>query len=412
MQSVDLVRFQVVNTEGWTLLFTALGPAALRPLLRQPIDGTLFHCNNGFQQMLKMPLRVKEKKLDREALDRLSATLRDVPFLEDADLKRENARGNSRVAFVLGVHGAATDRRLVCEVKASGQPRIAREACLNLLDYTCSDDQDYPVFIAPYISPEASSICEGYGVGYLDLAGNCRLAFDQVYIRREGYPNAVVQKRDLRSLYSPKAERVLRVLLESGKRAWRMQKLADEAGVSLGQVANVKKLLADREWIETETGGLRLRSLDEAVSPILKEWAANYRPSRNSQIDFYSLKAIPQTEAELVEAGRKLKIRIAFTGFSGAARLAPTVRYQRITAYAAGDAEALAVRLNLKRVTSGANLTLIAPYDAGVFYGSSDVDGAPIVSPVQLWLDLKQTKGRGEEAAAAILEEVIKPKWR
>jgi hypothetical protein len=40
------------------------------------------------------------------------------------------------------------------------------------------------------------------------------------------------------------------------------------------------------------------------------------------------------------------------------------------------------------------------------------VEGAPVVSPVQLYLDLAQTKGRGEEAAAAILEEVIKPIWR
>ena len=362
--------------------------------------------------MLKIKPRIKGQALQRAALDRLAAALREVPFLDDADVKRESTRGDSRVDFALGIRGAATDHRLVCQVKSSGQPRIAREACLNLLDYTRSDRRDYPVFIAPYISPEASSICEGYGVGYADLAGNCRLAFDQLYIRREGYPNAGVQKRDLRSLYSPKAERVLRVLLASGKRDWRMQQLADEAGVSLGQAANVKKLLADREWISTGTGGLRLRSLDEAVSPLLKEWAANYRSSRNSQADFYSLKAIPRTEAELVEVGRKLKIRFAFTGFSGAARLAPAVRYQRVTAYAAGDAEALAAGLNLKRVTSGANLTLIAPYDAGVFYGSCDVEGAPIVSPVQLWLDLGQTKGRGEEAAAAILEEVIKPKWR
>jgi len=362
--------------------------------------------------MLKIPSMVKGAALEREALDRLTAALREVPFLEDANFRRESPRGDPRVAFVIGIRGKRADRRLVCQVKSSGQPRIAREACLNLLDYIRSGRRDYPVFIAPYISPEASSICKGYGVGYLDLAGNCRLAFDQVYIRREGYLNLAVQKRDLRSLYSPKAERVLRVLLASGTRAWRMQELADEAGISLGKVANVKKLLAEREWIDTGTGGLGLRSLDEAVSPLLKEWAANYRSRSDLQADFYSLKAIPQTEAELVEAGRRLKIPFAFTGFSGAARLAPTVRYQRITAYAAGDAQALAARLNLKRVTSGANLTLIAPYDAGVFYGSCDIEGAAIVSPVQLWLDLGQTKGRGEEAAEMILEEVIKPQWR
>ena len=250
------------------------------------------------------------------------------------------------------IRGATTDRGLVCEVKSSGQPRIAREACVTLKYYVRSDSRDYPVFLAPYISPEAASICEGYDVGYLDLAGNCRLSFDQIYIRREGFPNPRVQKRDLRSLYSAKAERVLRVLLTAGNRTWRTQELADEAGVSLGQVANVKKLLDAREWIETERAGFGLRSFDAAVLPLLKEWAANYRSARNSPSDFYSLQPIPQVEAEMTDASRKLKMQLAFTGFSGAARLAPAVGYQRITVYVVGDTGALAQRLKLKPVAA------------------------------------------------------------
>jgi hypothetical protein len=350
--------------------------------------------------------------LEREAADRLVETVREAPFLADASIRRDRARGESRIDFVCSIRAATIDRRLVCEVKASGQPRIARETCLDLVDYARSDKRDYPVFIAPYISSEAASICEGYGVGYLDMAGNCRLAFDQVFIRREGYPNPTIQKRDLRSLYSPKAERVLRVLLTAGNRSWRMQELADEAEVSLGQTANVKKILADREWIDTEASGLSLQSLEDGALPLLKEWAASYRFSRNSPADYYSLKPIPQMEAELAAESRRLNVRVAFTGFSGAARFAPAVRYQRITAYAGGDITPLLERLALKPVTSGATVTIIQPYDEGVFYGTREMEDAPIVSPVQIYLDLKQTKGRGEEAAAAILEEVIKPRWR
>jgi len=289
---------------------------------------------------------------------------------------------------------------------------MAREACLNLLDYVRSDKRNYPMFIAPYISPSAAAICEQYKVGYFDLAGNCRLTFDQVYIRREGFPNPSVQKRDLRSLYSPKAERVLRVLLTAGKRNWRMQELADEGNVSLGQAANVKKLLSDREWIDAKAGGVRLRSLDDAVLPMLTEWAENYRMERSTASEYYSLKPIPQTEAELASASLGVNARIAFSGFSGAARFAPAVRYQRVTAYVVGDQTALANRLGLKLVSSGANVTLIEPYDEGVLYGAKEVEGAPVVSPVQLYIDLTQTKGRGEEAASAIMEEVIKPQWR
>ena len=103
---------------------------------------------------------------------------------------------------------------------------------------------------------------------------------------------------------------------------------------------------------------------------------------------------------------------VAFTGFSGAARFAPAVRYQRVSAYVGGDVDAVAKELGLKPVPSGANVTLITPYDDGVFFGTRKVEGAPVVSPVQIYLDLIQNKGRGEEAASAILEEVIKPLWR
>jgi hypothetical protein len=367
-----------------------------------------FQCNDGFQQTLKMPLLVKEEGIEQDAADRLVSALREVPILERASIRRHSSRGDSRIDFILAIGSGAKDRRLVCQVRPDGRPRIAREACLELVDYARSDKRDYPVFIAPYISPDAAAICDEYQAGYFDLAGNCRLAFDRVYIRRESFPNPSVQKRDLRSLYSPKAERVLRVLLAAGKRNWRMQELADEAAVSLGQAANVKKLLLDREWIETDTDGLRIRSFHDAALPLLTEWAGNYRMERNTASEYYSLNPIPKTEAELAQ----VKTRLAFTSFSGAARFAPAVRYQRVTAYVLGRRPALVKRIGLKPVPSGGNVTLIEPYDEGVFYGTRAIEGAPVVSPVQLFLDLMQIKGRGEEAASAILEQAIKPLWR
>ena len=66
------------------------------------------------------------------------------------------------------------------------------------------------------------------------------------------------EKRDLRSLYSPKAERVLRVLLTAPKQRWKTQDMAQTAQVSLGQVAHVKKFLADREWQKTDLTGMGL----------------------------------------------------------------------------------------------------------------------------------------------------------
>jgi hypothetical protein len=73
--------------------------------------------------------------------------------------------------------------------------------------------------------------------------------------------------------------------------------------------------------------------------------------------------------------------------------------------------EIIAEKLLLKEVTSGANVTLFVPYDEGVFYGTRQIDGIYIASPVQVYLDLIELKGRGPEAAQAILDEVIKRSW-
>ncbi len=361
--------------------------------------------------MLKSVAEVKGAGIEVGAKRVLAETLRDVPFFKDLDFRHNVQVGRTEIDLLATLRVREKRQRLVCEVKAIGQPRLARESCLRLLHLVKGSD-DYPVFIAPYVSPGASAICIEMGVGFIDLAGNCRLTFDGVYIQRSAYPNPAVMRRDLRSLYSPKAERVLRVLVTGGPRRWKTQELANETRVSLGQIANVKKLLADREWIDSDDSGFGLRSFDRAVMPLTKEWSEIYRLSRSASADFYSMKPVPETESMLVVNANELGGDLAFTAFSGAARLQPVVRYQRVAAYYLGDPEQLAERAGLKRVNSGANVTLLSPYDEGVLYGVRQIDHAPIISPVQLYLDLRQTKGRGEEAAKALLDEVIAPQWR
>lgn len=356
--------------------------------------------------MLKTAYPMKEQEAAQEAGRRLAEVLCGVPFL--SEIRIESLGGpHDEIDLAISARSKGGKQRLLCEVKLNGQPRIVRDACRRLRDFIASGKKGYPVLIAPYLSPEATSICVESGVGYLDFAGNCRLVFDQVFILREGYPNPSVQKRELRSLYSPKAERVLRVLLNAGPRAWKMQDLATEARVSLGQVANVKKLLLDREWAVPDSAGFRLRSLEDGVLPLLREWAANYRAGRSRYHGFYSMRLLPEVEAAIGADSRA-----ALTELSGAARLAPAVRYQRVTAYVQGDVMRVAGTAGFKSVATGGNIALMEPYDDGVFFGSQVIDGVRVVSTVQVYLDLANVKARGEEAAAAILEGVIKPLWQ
>jgi hypothetical protein len=345
--------------------------------------------------------------IEEKAENALRRCLERVPFLKIGSLLRQAGAGNFQVDILVTIVLPDCTQELVVEIKNNGQPRIAHEAVNQLLRLREVYPDGYGVFIAPYISTQAAEICIKDGIGYVDLAGNCRLSFGRVYIEQVGNPNPYSVKRDLQSLYSPKASRILRVLLNDPKRFWKTQNLAKEAMVSLGQTANIKKLLGDREWIESTSSGFSLTEPEK----LLKEWSENYTYQKNTIKEYYTLKSLADIEADLSQAYREKGIRYALTGFSGAARIAPNVRYQKAMAYVSEQSEEVVSQLTLKEVPSGANMLLFTPYDEGVFYGVREIDGISIVSSVQLYLDLKNIPGRGEEAAMAVFEEAIRPTW-
>ena len=338
------------------------------------------------------------------AIQALRDCLEEIPFLQLMNVSTaENASGPD---FRMDVRVQNRPLTILAEYKTSGQPRLAREAAFQIKDWLAKGLGVYGVFTAPYISPEAAAVCKEAGIGYLDLAGNCLLSFETVYVHREGKPNSSLQRRELRSLYSPKAERILRVLLRRPQQSWKTEALAEAAQVSFGQVSNVKKLLADREWLAPNEGGIRLNN----PGAVLDEWAEQYRFHRNQVLDYYALIEVAECEVQLAEACQRQGMRYALTAFSAAARLAPAVRYQRAVAYVDGDPDSLADSLGWKPVTSGANVSLLVPYDEGVFFDSREMDGTQLVTPVQIYLDLQNYRSRGQEAAQAI-RKVIEQTW-
>jgi hypothetical protein len=347
------------------------------------------------------------EELERKAAEALRSSLEGVPSVEVQGIDKDCDIGGNRADLVTTVSTPAGTRYFVAEVKSVGQPRAAREAVNQLWRFREKRPDVVPVFIAPYISPASAELCKQDGTSYVDLSGNCRLVFDNAFIEREGRPNPFAEKRDLRSLYSPKSSRVVRVILANPGKVWKVQELARESKVSLGLASNVKKLLEDREWARKTEGGVAIREPEK----LLAEWAENYSFRKNRVRDCYSLEPIADLEAGLSEACRDRKMRYALTGFSAAARLAPMVRSPRAMAYVEKPSDEMIASLGLKEVTSGANVTLLEPYDEGIFYGAKEVDGIRVASPVQVYLDLKGFRGRGEEAAEKLLDEVIRPKW-
>jgi hypothetical protein len=346
---------------------------------------------------------MKQTQIQALATQSILACLAEVHFLRPK-IQRAPAKTDYCPGMVVEVSGK--DRKkytLLVEIKSNGQPRMIRDAVARLAMGKGKYANPYGVILAAYISEESAAICKNAGVGYLDLKGNCYLAFDSVYIERIGIPNDS-ERRDLKYMYSPKAERVLRVLLKDVSKPWKIKELAQSSGVSLGHASNVKARLEQGEFLDAGSGGIQITR----PRKLLEEWAKNYSLRRSETHRFWSPLKLAELEAELCSYAKKEASQCALTGFSAGAIYAPMVLQPRLFAYYSGDIIKLAEALRLKTVESGENVQLMSPYDDGVFIDSRKLHGNILVSPAQAYLDLVALGGRGGEAAKSIMEQVLK----
>lgn len=350
---------------------------------------------------------MREREVSTRIKDRLEEILRDIPFLTIGSTSTETSVSGVGPDLQFELIVGNQPLRIIVEVKSVGEPRPVRSAIQQLREYLNRIEDAYGIVAAPYISNDTARLCRENDLGYLDLAGNCFLNFDQVYIERKNYPNPIVEKRQVRSIFNPKSSRILRVMLNNPKRSWRVQELATEANVSLGLASKIKERLLDLEYVREENRSILISRPGE----LLDKWADNYSFRKNKIYDYFSFDGPKPTEKRLAKYCQQREIPYALSLFSGAVLVSPFTRYTRGFAYVSEDIPKLAESLELKEVSSGPNFSILEPYDEGVFYGSRKIEGIEVVCNVQLYLDLVGFKGRGEESAKYLLEQRIKPQW-
>jgi hypothetical protein len=360
--------------------------------------------------MVKLAPTVKQysrEEIVKQAQRSIGDTFSDVPFINLRETEANVRVENKQVDFVFNALVSGRPAKFFIEVKSQGEPRLVRMAVAQIKEYLKSFKDSYGILVAPYLSDSSRQICKEAGVGCIDLAGNAFLSFKNVYIDKSGNPNPYPMARISKSIFSPKSSRVLRVLLPDPSKRWHVEDLSEESGISIGLASRVKRSLLGQEWIKEENRSFYLVKPEEA----LDQWASNYSYQKNNAFSFYSGLAEEEMETAIKKECEKRGYRYGLALFSGACKVAPFVRFMRFFSYVEGNIESMAAALQLKKVESGANITLLQPYDDGVFYGPQNVSGTNVVSDIQLYLDLKGYKGRGGEAAQAIYEKRIKPKW-
>lgn len=358
----------------------------------------------NFHQAMKNTNIVKERDFEAQFEQLLRGLLGRVPFLKLVSFKKEvrvSPKSHDRADQLAKVTVGGRKWTLVVEEKRVGQPREVRTAVLHLehhLRLLSEDVPHYGVLLAPFISEESAKICAEAGIGYADLAGNARLSFDQVFIETRSPENPFREKREIRSLFAPRATRVLRVLLQGPLRPWKVVELAESARVSLGWVSAVRQQLLAREWAAEEPGGLRVTKPAAA----LEAWGRADDWEKRTLTHEYSVLL-----NEPLELAEKLKGVLAdepalftqwFAGWLRHPYTTPVV----VTAYVREfpDESLIKDKLLGRRVTDGGGrLRLVLPKDEGVLHPSQTVQGFQLVSDVQIYLDLQRAGLRAEEQA-------------
>lgn len=350
---------------------------------------------------------MSKKDLFEKAQKRIASIFLDIPFVELKELKANVRIDNNEVALILSTFISGKQANFIVEVKSQGEPRFVRMAIARMKDYIRNFKDTYGILVAPYLSDTSRQLCKEAGIGCVDLAGNAFLSFKNLFIEISGKPNIFLTTRLSKSVFYPKSSRIIRVLLSNPPRKWYVKDLSRETGVSIGLTSRIKQRLLSEEWIKEDNKKFYLVKPEE----VLNHWARTYSYEKNQSFSFYSGLSGDELEAAIKNECEKKGYQYGLALFSGARKVAPFVRSIRFFSYIDGKIEDVAKSLQLKKVESGANVTLFLPYDEGIFYGLQNINGMNVVSDIQLFLDLKSYKGRGEEAAQAIFEQRIKPRW-
>jgi len=346
---------------------------------------------------------VSEREVKSQLINRLTTLL---PRVGVEKLQADGVFQGTVFDFVAEVHVGKVSKTLLGEVKSSGQPRYLRQVIARFKETGIADADAYFVIVAPYVSPRGMEICRRHKVGCVDLAGNCYLEFDSVYIERivEEKPQRV--KRRIKNLFAPVSSRIVRAALEEPDRVWKLTELAQATGASLGQTYNVsEKLAAEGFGQKSARSGVKLTD----PAGLLDTWRQEYDIAALNEIhSFHSSERDPaRVMAEVKQAAEKLGGKYAFTLHAGASLVAPYVRFNDVHLYVESNPQAWTDALGLHTVEFGGNVHLLQPYDEGVFYHLRSPQRMAVIGNIQLYLDLYKYPARGREQAEFLREKEI-----
>jgi hypothetical protein len=220
----------------------------------------------------------------------------------------------------------------------------------------------------------------------------------------------------VRSIFTGKSSRVVRVLLSKPTEIWRTRELASEAKVSLGTVSTVTNRLIDMGFLVRDRSmRLKLRKEEE----LLRRWASSYDPNVWPRKAYFAQGTLYEIGTTLAKTAMRCGLKYAFTGPFATDLLTQYIRPAEVHMYISSenDLKKIVDNLNLEIAEIGGNVILLIAEDESIFYGLRNirddrVGTVSVVSDVQLVLDLFNFTDRTKEAAERLLTRQLEKKSR
>jgi hypothetical protein len=350
------------------------------------------------------------------------------------------ARGTHRSNLVFTLDQDGSKRSLVVEVKSRWLRAYASEIAGIAKALREEGPEAILLLAVPALSDRAQHELRAIGVNYVDLTGTVYIREPGLYIdigspsvaggSAEAFqeePTIHLSSVDAVNPFTDAASMVLRLLLHDPSRAWRIQDLANAGAMSAGWVTTVARALESRGYATRSQHGSGRDSDLRIADPVatLQDWSAAYSWRANTIVSYsvpfeYSeiLQRLPAICNRVGLADADDRLQLGLTLLSGAERYAAHVQHEQVHLYA--SAQALAPFTDLVQrtlhgevVAQGGNLHVLQPYyRRSVFVHARIIGGFPVISPVQLYLDLIRYPVRGPEAATVLARAVLGPAWR
>ena len=217
------------------------------------------------------------------------------------------------------------------------------------------------------------------------------------------------KKKKFKNLFSDKASIVIRMMMQNPEKEWVVRDFSSTELLSIGMAQEVLQSMEIKGYIERIKQGPKSFSVLTNPEKLMTDWLKWYDFEKNGIETFYSPDKNVLKKMKSFLKGKEYGLTL----HPGANLITSFVRTTDIYLYIKTenwekDILSIRERLGLKELVRGGNIHFVDPfYRNSMFNEIQIIEGYPVVSNLQLYLDLYHFQPRGREHAEYLKNTLI-----